>query len=59
MNKNLKYPLTKLIHWDDILKKLVEQSAKDNYNTSVCDEIRGLLRKGLIYDKLLKKGLEK
>ena len=47
MKKNLKYPLTKLIHWDDKLKDDVEKSAKKNHNTSVCDEIRHLLRKGL------------
>ena len=44
--KNLKYPLTKLIHWDTILKKLVEQSADKN-NRSVNGEIRHLLKKGL------------
>ena len=46
MKKNLKYPLTKLIHWDDVLKKLVEQSADKN-NRSVNGEIRHLLKKGL------------
>ena len=46
MKKNLKYPLTKLIHWDDVLKKLVEQSAKAN-DRSVNGEIRHLLKKGL------------